>query len=57
MEEHIAFFEQLDLWTECVSKTFFHEFFISGLKDDIQSYVLMAHPQTWLAATHHVKKS
>jgi hypothetical protein len=50
-------FEQLDFPTEGMSDTFFHECFISGLKDDIQAHVLMAHPQTWLEATHQSQGS
>jgi hypothetical protein len=33
------------------------ECFISGLKDEIQAQVLMAHPQTWLEATKCIKEA
>jgi hypothetical protein len=36
--------------------TLFQECFIKGLKDDIQAYVLMARPRTWLEATEHTKE-
>jgi hypothetical protein len=34
-----------------MSDAFFREFFISDLKDEICSHVLMARPQSWLEAT------
>jgi hypothetical protein len=42
---------------EGMSDAFFQECFVSGLKDEIRSQVLMARPQTWLEATQHAKES
>jgi len=36
---------------------FFYELFISGLKDEIRSQVLMAYPPTWLEATQRAKET
>jgi hypothetical protein len=44
VEEFIASFERLAFCTEGMSDVFFQECFISGLKDDICSLVLMARP-------------
>jgi hypothetical protein len=40
-----------------MTDAFFQECFISGLKDEIQAQVLMAHPQTWLEATKCAKEA
>jgi hypothetical protein len=40
-----------------MSDTFFNECFIIGLKEDICDHVLMAHPKTWLEATHIAKEA
>jgi len=45
MEDFIAAFEYLDFRTKDMRDAFFMEFFISGLKDEIHSHVLMAHSQ------------
>jgi len=42
MEYFIATFERLDFHTEGMSDSFFRECFISGLKDDIRTHVLMS---------------
>jgi hypothetical protein len=57
MEEFIATFEQLTFRTKGMSDTFFLECFISGLKDEIRSQVLMTRPQTWLEATQCAKEA
>jgi hypothetical protein len=35
----------------------FRECFISGLKEEIRSHILMARPTTWLEATHRARKA
>jgi hypothetical protein len=40
-----------------MSDAFFHECFISGLKEEIQSQFLMTHPPTWLEATQRAKEA
>jgi hypothetical protein len=57
VEDFIATFERLDLRTEGMSDAFFQECFISGLKDEIHSHVLMAQPQSWVHATKRDKES
>jgi hypothetical protein len=57
VEDFISSFEHLAFRTEGMSDAFFRECFISGLKDEIRSQVLMAHPQTWLEATKRAKES
>jgi hypothetical protein len=49
--------EQLAFRTKGMFDTFFREFFINGLKDEIRAQVLMNHPQTWLEATQCAKES
>jgi hypothetical protein len=44
MEDFIVVFEHLDFITEGMLYAFFREWFISGLKDEILSQILMAHP-------------
>jgi hypothetical protein len=56
MEDFITSFERLDFHIEGMSNAFFQEFFISGLKDDICSHVLMARPQSWVDATKRDKE-
>jgi hypothetical protein len=51
MEDFIASFECLDFRTEGMSDAFFRECFISGLKHEIWSHVLMAQPESWVEAT------
>jgi len=46
VEDFIASFEHLAFRTEGMSDSFFQEFFISGLKDEIRAHVLMAWPQS-----------
>jgi hypothetical protein len=57
MEDFIAAFKHSAFRTEGMSNAFFRECFISGLKDEIQAHVLMAHPQTWLEATQQAKEA
>jgi len=57
VEDFIVAFEHLDLRTKGMSDTFFREFFIGGLKDEIYSHVLMVHPRTWLEYTQRAKES
>jgi hypothetical protein len=40
-----------------MSDTFFKEFFISCLKEEIHAQVLMNHPETWLEAIQHAKEA
>jgi hypothetical protein len=44
MEEFIVAFEQLAFRTEGMLDTFFREFFVSGLENDIRAQVLMTRP-------------
>jgi len=48
IEEYIYAFEQLDFHTKCMTYTFFKKCFISGLKEEIHSQVLLAFPTTWI---------
>jgi hypothetical protein len=57
VEDFIATFERLDFRTEGMSDAFFREFFISGLKDEIQAHVLVAQPQSWVEATIRDKEA
>jgi hypothetical protein len=57
VEDFIAAFEHLAFRTEGMSNAFFRKCFISGLKDEICSHVVMVHPQTWLEATQRAKES
>jgi hypothetical protein len=57
VEDFIAAFKRLDFQTEGMSDAFFRECFISGLKDEIRSHVLMARPQSWVEATKRDKES
>jgi hypothetical protein len=57
MEDFIVAFEHLDFWIEGMSDAFFQEFFISGLKDEIQAHVLMAQPQSWVEVTKRAKEA
>ena len=40
-----------------MSDAFFWECFISGLKDEIQTHVLMARPESWVEATKRDKEA
>ena len=44
VEGFIVDFYRLDFYTEGMFNTFLLEYFISGLKDEIRSHVLMARP-------------
>jgi hypothetical protein len=57
MEDFIAAFEHLAFRTEGMSDAFFHECFISGLKDEIRSHVVMARPEIWVEATKRAKEA
>ena len=57
MEDFISAFEHLDFRTEGMLDVLFREFFISGLKDEICSHVLMERPWTWLEAIRWAKES
>jgi hypothetical protein len=57
VEYFITSFENLAFRTEGMSDAFFHECFISGLKDEIQSQVLTTHPPTWSEATQRAKEA
>jgi hypothetical protein len=48
MEDFIAVFERLAFHTVSMSDAFLRECFISGLKEEIRSHVLMAWPQSWV---------
>ena len=51
VEYFIAAFEHPSFRTEGMSDAFFQEFFISGLKEEIQAHVLMVRPTTWVEDT------
>jgi hypothetical protein len=57
MEVFIVSFEQLAFRTEGMTYAFFRECFISGLKDEIFSHVLMAHARNWLEADKREKEA
>jgi hypothetical protein len=57
VEGFIVAFERLDFHTEGMPNAFFRECFISGLKDDIHSHVLMARPQSWVEDTKIFKEA
>jgi len=57
VEDFITSFENLAFRIEGMSDAFFHEFFISGLKDEIRSQLLMACPPTWLEDTQRAKEA
>jgi hypothetical protein len=57
VEDFIASFECLAFQTEGMTDAFFRECFISGLKEEIQAHVLMAHPSTWVEATKRDKEA
>jgi hypothetical protein len=57
VEDFITSFEHLDFRMEGMTNAFFRECFISGLKDEIHTQVLMDHPQTWLEATKCTKEA
>jgi hypothetical protein len=57
VEVFITAFEHLAFRIESISDVLFHEFFISGIKDEIRSLVLMAYPPTWLEPTQHAKEA
>jgi hypothetical protein len=57
VEDIIATFERLDFRTEGMYDAFFQECFISGLKDEIHSHVLMDCPQSWVESTKIDKES
>jgi hypothetical protein len=57
MEDFIISFEHLDFKTKGMIDAFFQEFFISGLKDKIQSHVNMPRPKTWLETTKRTKEA
>jgi hypothetical protein len=57
VEDFIAAFERLDFRTEGMSNAFFQECFISGLKDEIRTHVLMARSESWVEATKRAKEA
>jgi hypothetical protein len=57
VEDFIVAFEHLSFRTEGMSDAFFHECFISGLKDEICTHVLMAQPESWVEATKRAKEA
>jgi hypothetical protein len=57
IEEFISTFEFIPIYTECMSDTFFKEFFIIGLKERIHAQVLMAHPTSWLEASQRAQEA
>jgi hypothetical protein len=56
VEDFIAAFKCLDFRTEGMTDAFFHECFISGLKEEVRAHVLMARPTTWVEATKKAKE-
>jgi hypothetical protein len=57
IEDFIAAFERLAFRTEGMTDAFFRECFISGLKEEIRTHVLMARPTTWVEATKKAKEA
>jgi hypothetical protein len=57
MEHYLSMYGIMDFRTEGMSNDFFRECFISGLKDDICTHVLMAWPQSWVDATKRAKEA
>jgi hypothetical protein len=57
VEDFIASFKKLDFYTEGMYDAFFRECFISGLKDEICSHVIMAQPQSWVEANKRDKEA
>jgi hypothetical protein len=57
IEDFIAAFERLAFRTEGMIDAFFRECFISGLKEEIQTHVLMARPSSWVEATKRAKEA
>jgi hypothetical protein len=57
VEDFIATFECLAFRTEGMTDAFFRECFISGLKEEIRSHVLMARPSSWVEATKKAKEA
>jgi hypothetical protein len=57
VEDFIAAFERLAFRTEGMNDAFFHECFISGLKEEVRAHVLMARPTTWVEATKKAKEA
>lgn len=51
VEDYIDSSKKFYFHTKGMFDTFFWEWFISDLKDDIHAQVLMARPTTWLEAT------
>jgi hypothetical protein len=56
VEDFISSFERLSFRIEGMSDDFFRECFISGLKYEIHSHVLVARPQSWVDATKRDKE-
>jgi hypothetical protein len=57
VEDFTVSFEWLAFRTEGMTDAFFHECFISGLKDEIWTHVLMARPSSWVEATKKSKEA
>jgi hypothetical protein len=57
MEDFIVSFECLAFRTDGMSDAFFRDCFISGLKNEIHTHVLMAQPQSWVEATKRSKEA
>jgi hypothetical protein len=57
VEDFIVAFEHLAFRTEGMIDAFFHECFISGLKEEIRSHVLMARPSSWVEDTKKSKEA
>jgi len=57
MEDFIVAFERLSFYIEGMYDTFFREYFISGLKDEIHAHVLMDRPQSWVEDTKISKEA
>jgi hypothetical protein len=57
VKDFIAAFEHLAFRTKGMTDVFFRECFISSLKEDIRTHVLMAQPTTWVEATKKSKEA
>jgi hypothetical protein len=57
VKEFIAAFERLTFHKEGMSDSFFQEFFISGLNEEICAHVLMDRPQSMVEDTKRTKNN
>jgi hypothetical protein len=51
VEYIVATFEKSTIYTKGLIESFFKEYFINGLNEDIHTQVLMKHPNNWVEAS------